>query len=231
MEFKTATHKDVRMKMALGGPAGGGKTLGSLLIAKGLVQDPAKIGVLQTEPGRASCYLKQIGDFKVMDMHPPFEPNKFIEAISFAEKSGIKCLIIDSASDEWAGIGGALDMHSAASEVTKNSFTAWKGVTPKHEAFFNAILSSPIHIICTIKKKTEYVMETNDRGKQQPKRVGVKDIAREGSEYRWMLAFDLDQETNLATVSKDNTGIFQGKPPFKISEETGKLIRDWCLNG
>ena len=229
MEFKEASRKDVRIKMALAGSSGGGKTLGSLLIAKGLVSDIATIGFAQTEAGRAQCYLDKIGPFKVLEVAPPFTPGKFVEVIDMAEKSGIKCLVIDSISDEWSGIGGALDVHSVISETTKNSFTAWKKVTPKHEAVFNKILSSPMHIICTVKKKTDYVMETNDRGKQVPRRVGVKDIAREGTEYRWILQFDLDPDGNAATCVKDNTSLFQNQKPFIISEATGLKIRNWCL--
>lgn len=229
MEFKEASRKDIRIKMAIAGPSGGGKTYGALEIAKGLLNgDLSKCGILQTESGRAQCYIEK-GAFKVLEMAPPFTPDKFIEGVDAAEKAGLKVLIIDSLSDEWAGLGGALDMHQEVSDVVKNSFTAWKKVTPKHEAVFNKILASPIHIIATIKKKTEYVMEPTHNGKTQPKRVGVKDIQREGTEYRWMLQLDVDQESNMATVSKDNTSLFQGKPAFKITEETGRMIRDWCL--
>lgn len=227
MEFKEASRRDVRMKMALAGKSGAGKTLSSLLIAKGLVSDVANIGVLQTEAGRAQCYLDKIGPFKVLEMEPPFSPSKYVEAIAAAESAGIKCLVIDSISDEWAGIGGALDIHSKAAE-TANSFSAWRKVTPQHEAVFNKILSSPIHIICTVKKKTDYIMEEKN-GKQVPKKVGLGDIQREGTEYRWMLQFDLDAEGNMAVASKDNTDLFMNKPAFRIGPETGKMIRDWCL--
>jgi len=229
MEFKEASRTDIRMKMALAGKSGAGKTLGALLIAKGIVKDAEKIGVAQTEAGRSQCYINQIGKFKVLEMAPPFSPDSFIKVIEAAEKAGLKCLIIDSVSDEWAGTGGALDIHSNISDTTKNSYTAWKKVTPQHDALFNKILQSPIHIIATIKKKTDYILENRD-GKQVPRRVGVKDIAREDTEYKWILQLDLDQEGNLAQASKDNTGLFQGKPAFKITEQTGTAIRSWCLN-
>lgn len=231
MEFKDAKHSDVRMKMALAGKSGAGKTFGGLLIAKGLMGgDMSKVGVAQTEAGRAQCYLNKIGPFKVMEIEPPFSPKRFIDVIDAAEKAGLKVLLIDSISDEWAGIGGALDIHHDVSEVVKNSFTAWKKVTPQHDAVFNRILQSPIHIICTVKKKVDYIMVTNDKGKQEPKKVGVKDIQREDTEYKWILQLDLDQDGNLAKASKDNTGLFQGKEPFKITEQTGAAIRGWCLN-
>lgn len=233
MEFKEAARSDIRMKMALAGKSGAGKTLGALKIAKGLVNDMSKVGIAQTEAGRAQCYLSKYPGFKVLEMKPPFSPDQFIKVIELAESAGLKCLIIDSASDEWAGLGGTLDIHSNVSETTKNSFTAWKKVSPQHEAFMNKVLQANIHIICTIKKKVDYIMETvekNGRTVQQPKRVGTKDIAREDTEYRWIVQLDLDQDGNLASVAKDNTGIFQGKPAFQISEQTGAAIRAWCLN-
>jgi len=228
MEFKDAKHSDIRIKMALAGKSGAGKTLGALLIAKGLVSDFSTVGIMQTESGRAQCYLSKMGAFKVLEMPPPFSPSKFIEGIEVAEKLGLKCLIIDSISDEWTGTGGALDIHSNVTETVKNSYTAWKKVTPQHDAVFNKILQSPMHIICTVKKKVDYILETVN-GKQVPKKVGVKDIQRDDTEYKWMLQLDLDQEGNLAKASKDNTSLFQGKEPFKISEQTGASIRNWCL--
>jgi hypothetical protein len=231
VEFKIAEQKDVRIKMALAGKSGAGKTLGALMIAKGLVQNMKDVGVAQTETGRAQCYLGMFPDkFKVVEMSPPYTPESFIKIIEIAEAAGLKCLIIDSISDEWAGIGGALDIHQDVSDTVKNSFTAWKKVTPRHDAVFNKILSSPIHIICTVRKKVDYIMEAGPNGKQQPKKIGTKDIQREDVEYRWMLQFDLDQDGNLAKASKDNIGLFQGKEPFKISEQTGAAIRAWCLN-
>lgn len=233
MEFKEAQRSDIRMKMALAGKSGAGKTLSALKIAKGLVIDVSKIGVGQTEAGRAQCYLNEIGPFKVLEMQPPFSPDNFIKVIETAEKAGLKCLILDSMSDEWAGLGGVLDIHSNIADTVKNTFAAWKKASPQHEAVFNKILQSPIHIIATIKKKVDYILETVEKnGKmiQVPKRVGFKDISREDTEYKWILQFDLDQDGNLAVASKDNTSLFQGKPPFKITEQTGTMIRDWCLN-
>lgn len=228
MEFKEAEKKNTVIKGAVAGLAGAGKSLGAGLFFKGFLSNIADLAVIQTERGRMQLYADRIGKFKVLEVEPPYNPMKLIEGIEAAEKIGFKALQIDSLSDFWAGLGGVLDMHSAASEITRNSFTAWKKVTPQHEALFNKILSSPLHIICTLKKKSDYVMEEKN-GKMAPKKVGLADVAREGTEYRWMLQFDIDRETHLATASKDNTSIFDGKPPFVISEDTGRLVREWCL--
>jgi len=234
MEFKEASLQDVKIKFALAGLSGAGKTLSGLRLFKGLLTDISSLGVIQTEAGRAQLYLDKIGKFKILEMAPPFTPESYIKAIEAAEKAGLKAILIDSLSDEWAGLGGALDMHSEAAQTTRNTFTAWKNVTPEHEAVFNKILSSQLHIGCTMKKKSQYVLEEvekNGRKIQQPRKVGLADIQREGTEYRWMLQFDIDNEKHLAKASKDNTSLFDEKEPFMITEETGKLIRDWIIGG
>jgi hypothetical protein len=70
----------------------------------------------------------------------------------------------------------------------------------------------------------------NEKGKQTPIKVGLKEITREGFEYELTLNLNLDEKHNC-TASKDRTGLFMGKPFFTITEETGVLIRDWCEKG
>lgn len=228
-EIREASKKNVRMKLGMSGKSGAGKTLSSLKLAKGLIGDMTKIAVLETESGRAEAYIDKVGKFRIIPFPAPFSPERYIEAIEFAESQGVRCLIIDSLSEEWSGSGGSLAIADEVSSVTKNSFSAWRKVTPRHNALFDKILQSNMHIICTIRKKIDYVMEQVN-GKSVPKRIGTTDVQREDTEYKWLLQFDLDQDGNMAKVTKDNTSLFQGKPPFQISEQTGAEIRAWCLN-
>lgn len=228
MSFEEASRKNIRMKMALCGKAGSGKTYGALMIAKGLVNDMTAVGVIQTESGRAECYLKEFPGFKVSSLKPPFSPEAFVKAITEAETIGLKVLIIDSISDEWTGTGGILADFDKAKAVAKSSYTCWAKLTPRHDALFAKILNSPIHILSTIRKKTDIILEKDSKGKLVPRKVGLKDIQRDDGEYKWMLQLDLNNE-NMACAVKDNTSLFQGQE-FKISTETGAKIRDWCLN-
>lgn len=100
MSFEVASRSNIRMKMALCGQAGSGKTLGALMIAQGLIKDMSKVGFIQTETGRAECYLKDFPGFLVSNLSAPYTPERFIEAIEEAEKVGLKVLVIDSLSDE-----------------------------------------------------------------------------------------------------------------------------------
>lgn len=110
-----------------------------------------------------------------------------------------------------------------------NSFTNWSRVTPRHNAFVNKILQSPAHIIATIRSKQDYILSEKN-GKFVPEKVGLKGVTREGMDYEFTVVLDIDLKHN-ATASKDRTNLFMDKPPFIITEATGQLIKDWCMNG
>ena len=63
-----------------------------------------------------------------------------------------------------------------------------------------------------------------------PEKVGLKSVQRENLEYEFTLVFDLDMK-NLASASKDRTGLFFGKPQQVISIATGQQITAWCESG
>lgn len=221
MAIRKAKREEVKLKIGLGAPSGGGKTYSSLLLAKGLMGSLDDVAVLDTENGSADLY-SHLGNYGVQTMQAPFEPQRFIKAIDYFVKEGVKCMVIDSASHEWEGPGGCLEIH----QKLGGQFHHWNIVTPMHQAYIDAILQAPIHIIVTNRKKQDYVLETNIQGKVAPKKVGMKDIQRDGWEYNLSCFFDIDIH-HYATVTKDRTGLFDSKIPFMITESTGIKLREW----
>lgn len=211
--------------MAFQGPAGSGKTMSALKVAKGLCGDWEKIIVIDTENRSADLYA-HLGDYSVIEMKPPFSPESFIEAIHAAEQAHFEVIIIDSASAEWIGKGGILDIHG---QMAGNSFTNWAKVSPRHQAFIDAILQGHAHVICTLRTKADYVL-VEKNGKQVPEKVGLKAETRENLDFEMTLVFEMDIQNN-ATTSKDRTGLFMKKPQFIPSEATGEQILDWCESG
>lgn len=223
-EIKRANKQKTKIKMLLSGPSGSGKTYSALLLASGMT-DWNKICVIDTERGSADLY-SHLGAYNTLTLEPPYPPEKFIEAINAVIKTEMKVIIIDSITHEWDGIGGVLQIHES---MTGNSFTNWAKLTPRHNAFINAIIQSPVHMICTGRSKQDYVL-TEKNGKQVPEKVGLKTISREGFDYEVTLTLDLDIKHN-ATATKDRTGLFIDKPQFVITPATGKKIIDWCSEG
>jgi hypothetical protein len=225
MQIQKAQRKKAKIKLGLQGPSGSGKSYGSLLTGYGLCENWSKIAVIDTENHSSDLY-DQLGDYNVLHLESPFSPERYIEAIHTCLKGGMEVIIIDSISHEWEGSGGILDTHS---QMTGNSFTAWAKLTPRHNAFVQEILQSPVHVIGTVRSKQDYVL-VDKNGKMVPEKVGLKGITREGMDYEFTLVLDLDIKHN-ATASKDRTSLFIDKPEFKISTETGQKIREWCNSG
>src|SRR5690348_10107334 len=228
MKLTKATRKKSFLKLNISGPSGSGKTMSALYMAYGLVGDWDKIAVVDTENGSASLY-SHVGEFNTIDLEPPFSPERYIEAIDTCLKAGIECIILDSSSHEWHGPGGCIEINEklAQAKYKGNTWSAWNETTPRHDAFVQKVLQSRCHFITCTRSKMETVM-TDDK---KVKKVGMKDIQREGWEYELTVSLNLDRDTHTAIASKDRTNLFEGKNPFVITPETGKMIAEWCDSG
>lgn len=224
--FHKAERKQARLRLALCGTSGSGKTYSALKIAEGL---GGKIAMIDTEHRSGELYANEF-NYEVASLEPPFSPMRYIELINMAEQSGFNVLIIDSLSHAWTGQGGVLEMHDNACKAIHNSFAAWREVTPQHNSLVDAILSSSLHIIVTMRTKTAYEIQQNDKGKSVPVKVGLAPIQRDGMEYEFTTVMDISVDGHVATTSKDRTGLFDGKF-FKPSAATGESLLEWLETG
>ena len=222
MEFKKAARKQAKLRLAISGPSGSGKTWGALKIAKGL---GGKIALIDTERGSASLY-SDITEFDTLDLNPPFSPERYIEALKAAEKAGYETVIIDSISHEWTGSGGCLEINDivAQTKFKGNTWSAWSVTTPRHRSFIDALLQSPVHIIATMRAKTETVQDGG-----RVKKLGMKSETREGTDYEFTIQLDTMHESHLAVATKDRTRLFA--EPHVITEETGLRLKQWLSSG
>lgn len=226
MQFTKATRKKAKLRLALTSPSGGGKTHGALMIAKGL---GGRIALIDTERGSASLY-EHLCDFDVLELEPPFSPERYIDAIKIAEAAGYDVCIIDSTTQEWSGTGGCLEINEqvAAAKFRGNTWSAWNETTPRHRAFIDAMVQSKMHIIATGRSKTETAQQQIDNKKTVVK-LGMKTEQREGFEYEFTAVLDIIHDGHWATASKDRTGLFS--QPHVISEDTGKRLLNWLESG
>lgn len=223
MQFQKATRKRAKLRLALSGPSGSGKTHGALLIAAGL---GGRIALIDTERGSASLYSHLV-EFDTLEIAPPFAPERFIEALHAAAAASYDVCIIDSITHEWDGAGGCLEINEtiAHAKFRGNTWAAWNETTPRHRAFLDAILQAPMHVIATMRSKTETVQGED----KKVKKLGMKAIQREGAEYEFTAVLDLEHEKHWAVGSKDRTNLFG--EPHVISPETGKRLLAWLESG
>lgn len=226
--FKKAERKRSKLRLALCGPSGSGKTYSALQLAFGM---GGKVALIDTENGSASLY-SHLGEFDVCEIAPPFTVQKYIEAIKGAEQAGYDVLVVDSLTHAWAGQGGLLEEvdKRAASSSSKNSYAAWRDVTPMHNRLVDTILQSNLHMIVTMRSKTAYEMEKGANGKVAPVKKGMAPIQRDGLEYEFTVVLDLDNQKHVAEAGKDRTGLFDGKV-FVPTQETGKELIEWLDSG
>jgi len=199
--FTKAEKKKQKLRLALTGPSGSGKTYSALTMAFGIFGKDAKVCVIDTEHGSAELYSDKFPEYYVSQFSPPYAPEAYIKRIKEAEAFGADVIIIDSISHEWNGQGGCLEQVDTVTKASssRNSYTSWKDVTPKHQAFIDAILASKCHIIATMRAKQEYAL-VEKNGKKMPEKIGLAPIQREGMDYEFTLVFDLPGGGNFMGI-------------------------------
>lgn len=241
IKMEAAVRSQTKIKLALSGTSGSGKTLSALLLGFGLVKaaNPTlsdadvwrKICVIDTENRSASLYEGYrlggftVGTFNKINLNAPFSPQNYVEAIDVAERGGIEFLVIDSLSHAWQGEGGLLDIQGAVTKRVGNTYTAWREVTPMHNRLVDKIMQCDMHVCMNMRSKTEYVLEDDDRGRKVPKKVGMAPVFRDGIEFETTIFFEVAQDHSV-NASKDRTGMFD-QQYFVITPDTGKKIWGW----
>lgn len=190
--FSPATEKQLRLRLALDGPSGSGKTFTALTFGFALGK---KVAVLDTERGSAAKYRNTFPQFDHCDLKS-FDPREYIKAIEFVNANNYDVLIIDSLSHAWIGALELVDKKAKASQ-SGNSFAAWRDVTPLHNQLVDAILNCKAHVIATMRVKSEWVIQENDRGKKVPQKIGMAPVQRDGVEYEFDIVADMTLEHDL----------------------------------
>ena len=224
--FKRATKSQAKLRMAVMGPSGSGKTYTSLSVATAL----GKVAVIDTEHGSASKYGDRF-TFDVLELSD-YHPQQYIDAIQAAGEGDYDVLVIDSLSHAWNGAGGVLEIvdRAARRSESKNTFAAWRDATPLHNQLVEALLSVPLHLITTMRSKTEYVLERDERGKMTPRKVGLAPVQREGMEYEFDVVAEMDMKNTLF-ITKTRIPRLAGKVIPYPDAALGETLRAWLLDG
>lgn len=183
--FAPAVKEQSKLRLSLYGPAGGGKTLTSMLLGVALAGVPDKLGVIDSEHGSAAKYADQIGAFGHLVMER-YAPDDYSDAIRQALEAKYLATVIDSFSHAWEGEGGILELQSVLTEQNRgDSMTGWNKVRPHEKKLWNTVLSANTHLIVTMRSRNQWVEGTNDQGRKTRDIVGLEPVQRKGSEYEF----------------------------------------------
>lgn len=228
MVFKKAVKYGAKLRLALAGPAGSGKTYTALTLALALANG-GTVALIDTEHGSASKYADIFSEFDTKEL-TTFHPQKYIDAIHEAEQAGYAVLVIDSLSHAWSGQGGLLEEKDkiARSKYNGNSFSAWNDASALQNKLVNVILGSSLHIIATVRSKMEYVLETNERGKQQPRKVGMAPVQRDDLPYEFDVFCTMESDNTLL-VEKSRCPQLSGAVIPKPDAKVADILKSWLM--
>lgn len=238
MSFKKAVKEQARLRLALGGIAGSGKTFSALSIASAMARmardaghSPGKIAVIDTERGSASLYADKF-DFDVCELDS-FSPLTYVAKIKEAEDAGYDFIVIDSLTHAWAGKDGALEKVGQIVERSSsgNSYTAWNKVTPMYTSLIDGMLQSKAHVIATMRQKSEYVQDKDEKGKTKIEKVGMQFVQRDQIEFEFTLVGEIDQQHTMKITKTRVDGVDLNDLFEKPGESFARKIYSWLMSG
>lgn len=216
-----------------GGPRSG-KTCTALRLARGIAGPSGKIGVLDTESGRARLYSDKIaGGFFVGDLTPPFTPKRYRDAIEEFVAFGVDVLVIDSFSHVWQGIGGVLELADQAEASGKRGMQKWLVPKTEYRKLVSFLLSTSIHIIFCSRAKQPIVEQTIG-GRKELMTLPCEPIQDKMLKYEMTIVLPMTLDGGYETdplrmkAPDDLAHLFPGE---LLTEATGAAIAEWVAGG
>jgi hypothetical protein len=229
--FQPATKQQARARVAFSGASGSGKTFWALTWAS-ILAEGKPIAVIDTERGSASLYADQF-TFDVLEMRPPYHPDRLVEALNSASAAGYGAIVVDSLTHFWSGQGGVLEIVDQASARFKgNSHAAWQVGTPIQQRMIDALLGFDGHLVATMRAKTEWVMEPDERGKVTPRKIGLAPQQRSDIEFEFTMMLEIEANTHRAHVAKSRFADFADKV-FTTNDTapSAEAFLEWLKSG
>lgn len=230
LDIQKAKRGGSKAIIAVAGPSGSGKTYSALKIARGMVNNPSEIGLLDTENKRGSLYADILdGPFLIGDLYPPFSPNRFSTAIKEFQDAGVKVLVIDSVSHEWEGDSGCEDI--ANLPLTQGKKMAnWVGAKREHKAFMNTLLHCNMNVIVCLRAREK----TDFKDPTKPVSLGIQPIQEKNFMFEMTASLLMENEGKKQTFLKLPFFLkdaFVSDSNGYLGEKTGKAIIKWLETG
>jgi hypothetical protein len=239
--FRPAVKEEVGLILGLIAPSGGGKTYSAMRLASGIVGEGNKFAVIDTENRRALHYADMFS-FDHCELHPPFRPDAYAEAIKEADKAGYKAIVVDSMSHEWASEGGILDWQEA--ELTRMAGDDWKKreackmaawIKPKqsHKQMVSKLLQVKANLILCFRAEEKVKMEKDKDNKTVIVPIGFQPICSKELPYELTVSFLLNPDKpgipQPLKLQEQHRKMFPLDKP--LNEDSGKLISEWAKGG
>lgn len=239
--FKPGVREAVGLLIGFIGPSGSGKTFSAMRVASGIVGPGKRFAVIDTESRRALHYADKF-QFDHCELHPPFRPDVYAEAIRAADRAGYGAIVVDSCSHEWAGEGGVLDWQEE--ELTRMAgddykrreackMAAWIKPKMAHKQMVQRLLQVKSNLILCFRAEEKTKIEKGPDGKTHIVPIGWQPICSKEMPYELTVSFLLHSEHpgigDPLKLQEQHKDIF---PTGKLLDESaGKAIAEWARGG
>lgn len=236
LHFTVAKRDTSRLVIAICSLSGGGKTFSALALARGLAGPDGKICLVDTERRRALHYANYFAPWYYAELTPPYTPQRYVDALNEVEEFAPDVLILDSASHEWEGIGGILEMAESDPRLIGKGLAQWNKPKRAHKRFMNRLLSMNCHVILLVRAKEKFVQrkepDPDRRGVMRDviESVGFVPIQDKRFTYEMTAELWLDPERGpgIPEVKKCNGDLIFAFPEGEqLSTTTGERLRTW----
>jgi len=165
-----AVRSEEPLLLGMIGPPGGGKTLSSLKIAKGIQSvRGGDIVVIDTEGGRSRKYNDQI-PFKIVEMANG-RSNDFLDAIRAQLPSNPAAIVVDSMSDEHESY---LEWHDEmVPKMGNNEWAAWAKPKAARKQLISGILKIKTPLIFTFRAREKTKQNPDPNAKRNEKIINI----------------------------------------------------------
>jgi len=235
LEIKPVQKDLTKFVVGLASRSGDGKTRSALEVAYGLADfNPSRIGILDTENGRASLYSdvfkgrktnKGTHKFLTGNLEAPFSPDRYMRGMRQFAEHELDVLIIDSTSHEHEGQGGLEEYaHRPKNNGEPRKMPDWLGAKRLHKQFVGVLLNLPFHIICCVRAREKMDFRNPDK----PFSLGVQPICEKNLMFEMTISFMLKEQGKHRDVMKlsDDFEPLVGRDGY-LTPEHGKALRDW----
>jgi len=227
LNIRQAVRAGSKVVIGIAGQSGSGKTLTALYIARGMVDHAGEIGFLDTENGRGSLYANELDTpFMIGDLHYPFSPARYTQAIKEFQDAGVKVLVVDSVSHEWES--GCMEI-AEAPLLNGKKMADWKKAKSEHKKFMTTLLQSDMHIIACIRAAEK----TCFKNPRQPTSLGIQPLCEKNFMFEMtasVMMFNEGLNQQHLKIPRDLKPVF-GDGNNYLGIETGKQIRSWINSG
>lgn len=240
MSFVKAEAKQARLRMALYGPAGSGKTFTALLFAEGLAKHRGKrIAVIDTERtgGGTDFYARK----RPSRVHPEaFDFDAVytrslatvLEEIKAIDTSKYGVIVIDSISSLWDAAIEAVENRTSIGTIKMQD---WGKVKKPYKELINLLMTIDADVILCGRQKN--VFEEDESGELRKSGVTLKAEGETAYEPQICARMEVrtdSKRTTMATyllfAEKDRTGVLAGRtisnPGYETIEPVVALLGD-----